>query len=63
MSLNQSIACLKNSVSVALSPESSAGRRNGTSAPYSRAIVAYSSESVETITRSINFDFKAALML
>ena len=30
----------------------SAGRRNGTSAPYQRAISAISSESVETTTRA-----------
>src|SRR3989344_45650 len=50
---NQFSACLKKSRSVDISAEISVGRRNGTSAPNSRAIRAYSSESVDTRTLSI----------
>ena len=41
-------------------PAYSAGRRNGTSAPYQRAISAISSESVEQTTRSATPDCRAA---
>ena len=37
----------------------SSGRRNGTSAPYQRAIFAISSLSVETTTRSKTPDWRA----
>ena len=39
-------------MAVARAPDSSSGRRNGASAPASRASAAYSSESVDTMTRA-----------
>src|SRR5688572_9273327 len=56
-------ACSKSGKSVELSCANSAGRRNGVSAPCSRATAAISSSSVETITRVTNSDRFAAAML
>ena len=57
--LNHLIACTVKLLSFALSPESSAGRKKGVSAPYWRAIIAIFSSSVEQITRVVNFELRA----
>ena len=46
-----------------MSPASSAGRKKGAEAPYSRATPAISSESVETTNSSMYLDASAAAMV